>query len=114
MAVLLLPVVLLKSAKVPLAVFLTPVLFLKKRTSANRSILVCSVGKEGPSANPRVELAFLFAQKRKQANRRVECAGGETKKRILPFRCVPSRIAAVWRRANGLRIWQKPSPGEQM
>jgi hypothetical protein len=37
----------------------------QKRASANRRILACGVGKEGPSANTRVELAFLVALEQK-------------------------------------------------
>jgi hypothetical protein len=49
----------------------------QKRTGANRCILLCVVGKESPRAYSSVEPAFCVAQERKQANRRVVCAGGK-------------------------------------
>jgi len=50
----------------------------QKSASANSGILVCCVGKEGSRSNTGIELAFLIALERKQADCRVVCADGET------------------------------------
>ena len=48
-----------------------------------------------------------------EPNCRIEPTGGETKKSVLPFCRVAPRIAAVRRRDNRLRSWQKPEAEER-
>ena len=79
----------------------------QKRPGASGGILVSGVGKERPRADTCAEVAVGEAQERIYSDRRVVCAAGETKNGILPFRCVATWIAAVWRRADCLRRLKK-------
>ena len=89
-AVLVAPVVLLKSAPAPVAVFWFPVL-----------------AKSVPGAGGRVELAFCVASERQKADCCIEPAAGEAQKRGLPLCRVASRIPAIWRRDNRLRYLEQ-------
>ena len=81
-AVLLVPIVLLKSASVPTAVLLSAVL-----------------NNERSSADSGVETAVVLLLER-TSQLLYFMAGGEAKKGVLPFCRVEPRIASVWRRDN--------------
>ena len=74
----------------------------QKRPRANGGISKRGVGNQGSRTNRRVEVPLHVAPEGKPTNRRIECAGGEAKKGVLPFGCVPSGIAAVRRRNDCL------------
>ena len=73
--------VLLKSAPAPIAV-LSIAVFSNKRSRTNRG----------------VEVAIPCYSGAKATNCRIESAGGEAKKGVLPFCCVASGIATIRRR----------------
>lgn len=59
----------------------------------------------------RVVVAAEIFIERTIADGGVVCAAGQAKKRIVPFRCIASGIAAVWWWIEGLCFWQKPKTG---
>ena len=73
-ALLLSPSVFAKSASAPLAVLSLPVVLLKSAATPISRIVVCGVGKEGPSAHSGIEAASCDAAKRKPANCCIEPA----------------------------------------
>jgi hypothetical protein len=98
LAVLLLPVMLPKSANAPFAVFLTPAVLFKSAAAP------VAVGKERSSAETSVELAFCVAPEREEIYRRIESAGRKTEQCSLPFGRVASWIAPVGRWDNSLAL----------
>ena len=72
------PVVLLKSAAAPVAVF-------------SSAVLARSV----PRASGSIELAGGVASERKETNRRIEATAGETKQSVLPFRGIATGVASI-------------------
>jgi len=81
-----LPVVLFKSAAVPMAVFWAPF----TRT------LISDVEKERSRTHSGVVAPVSVAPERKPAYCSVPHAGGEVEKSVLPFRRVEPGVAAVW------------------
>jgi hypothetical protein len=75
-----------------------------KRVGAGSCIFACDIGKECSSADGCVKPAYCVALERKQTNRRIVCAAGETQKGVLPFCRVASGIASVRWRTDGLRV----------
>lgn len=86
MAVLKLPVVLFKSAAVPMAVFWAP----------SPVLLISDIEKERSRTHSGVLAPVSVTPERKPAHCSVPHAGGEVKKSVLPLRRVEARIAAVW------------------
>jgi len=79
----------------------------QKRARTKGRILISSVGKECARTNTCTEAATAQAQERIQADSSIVCAGGETKKGILPFCGVASGITTIRRRTDRWRCLEK-------
>ena len=92
MAVLSMPMVLLKSA-----LALVPVLFF-------------GVGAERTAADSGVEVALGIALEGKQTNRCVKCAAGKVKQSALPLRCVSPGITPAGGGLTACTLWARNKP----
>ena len=90
---------LLYSAKPPTAVFKPPVVLLK---SAPAPIAVFWSAVLANSADSRIKAVGRVAAERKETNGRIKTAGGKAKQGILPFRRIPTGVAPVWWWADGV------------
>ena len=107
MAVLLSPSILLTKANGTVRCIESSRGIVEQRCSASGGIVVGRIAKEAPSAKRSVKAGFAVAFQREKSNRRVESAGGETKKSTLPFRRIAAGVAAVRCRNDCLRHWAK-------
>ena len=106
------PVVLFKRAAAPTAVLAGPVVLLKSTAAPMAVLLFAVLNRSAPAPVAVLKLPSVLLQSEYQPTAVFADAGGEAKKGVLPFCRVEPGIAAVRRRNNRLRSWQKPEAGE--
>ena len=105
LAVFSLPVVLRNRAYTPLAVFWSPVVLLYSALPPLAVLLITSgVQRQRINADGRVEVPDGVTFERRETNRRIVYAAGETQKGVLAFCRVKSGIASVRWRTDRLRV----------
>src|SRR5947207_15921882 len=84
----------------------------QQRSGANCGIGIPRVEHKRSSANTGIVAASRKAFERKPTKCCIESAGGAAKKGVLPFCGVAPGIAAVRRRLDRLRCWQRRKAGK--
>ena len=107
LAVFSLPVVLFKRAAVPTAVLSSPVVLNNSVAAPNAVFSSAVLKRSAPAPVAVLKLPSALLKSEDQPTAVFADAAGETKKGFGPFCCSKVGIAAVWRRDNRLRSWQK-------
>jgi predicted RNA-binding Zn-ribbon protein involved in translation (DUF1610 family) len=79
----------------------------QQRCSAHCGIGIRVIEDQRSSANTRAEAAGAIGKQRVPTKACVSSSSRQEVKRITSFRCCVIGIAAIWRRTDCLRFWQK-------